>query len=87
MLKVSWACPFNFTVMKLQLGKKTSDFVVVLYVLATLLVRFWLEPYINGHYWVSILIGLYGLLLLWALVKSKFLNPTWFGFFGGGNSQ
>ena len=65
--------------MKLQLGKTASDIVVAIYLSITLLVRFFLEPQLQNNWVISILIGLFGLLFLWALVKSKFLNPGWFG--------
>ncbi|MEM6965544.1 MAG: hypothetical protein AAF573_12305 [Bacteroidota bacterium] len=65
--------------MKLQLGKKVSDVIVAIYLVFTLFVRFLLEPQLQGRYVLSILLGAFGLLFLWALVKSKFLNPGWFG--------
>lgn len=65
--------------MKLQIGKTASDIIVAIYLLGTLLVRFFLEPQLNSHYLISIMLGLFGLLFLWALVKSKILNPGWFG--------
>lgn len=65
--------------MKLKLGSKISNLIVVVYVIATLLARFYLEPQINNNYVISILIGLFSLLFIWALIKIKFINPTLFG--------
>jgi len=64
---------------KLQLGPKTSDVFVVIYLLGTLFVRFILEPQLNGHIIASLGLGLFALLMLWAFVKSGWLQPTWFG--------
>jgi hypothetical protein len=65
--------------MKLQIGKTASDIIVTIYLLGTLLIRFLLEPQLQSNILISILLGLFGLLFLWALVKSKILNPGWFG--------
>lgn len=69
----------NFITMKLQIGKTASDIIVTIYLLGTLLIRFLLEPQLQSNILISILLGLFGLLFLWALVKSKILNPGWFG--------
>lgn len=69
----------KYLTMKLQIGKTASDIIVAIYLLGTLLVRFFLEPQLNSNYLISIMLGLFGLLFLWALVKSKILNPGWFG--------
>lgn len=69
--------------MKLQLGKKTSDFVATFYIIVTLFLRFYLEPQLNGHIILSVALGLFALLFLWALIKSKVLNPTFFGMWPG----
>lgn len=65
--------------MKLQLGKTTSDIIISIYILVTLFIRFMLEPQLQNHYFLSMLLGGFGLLFLWALIKSKYLNPGWFG--------
>ncbi len=65
--------------MKLQLGQKASDVFVVVYITATLLMRFLIEPQLQGRYMISVALGGFALLFLWALVKSKFLSPSWFG--------
>lgn len=56
-----------------------SNIVVVMYVFGTLLMRFLLEPQLQGRYVLSIMMGAFALIFLWALIKSKVLNPTIFG--------
>ena len=68
--------------MKLQLGQKASDVFVVIYVVGTLFLRFVIEPQLSGRIFISIALGAFALLFLWALVKSKFINPSWFGLMG-----
>lgn len=68
--------------MKSGFNQKVSDIFVVIYILVTLYVRFLLEPQLGGHLLVSIGIGLFALLFLWALSKSKIINPSWFGLLG-----
>ncbi len=65
--------------MKLQLGPKASDIFVAIYLGITLLGRFLLEPQLQGRYLVSMILGAFALLFLWALTKSKIINPTFFG--------
>jgi hypothetical protein len=73
--------------MKFGLGKKSSDVFVVIYLAASLYLRFILEPQLGGHIIISIGIGLFALLFLWALAKSKIINPTWFGLFGNNEKE
>ena len=68
--------------MKFGLGQKASDIFVVIYIIATLFIRFLLEPQLKGHFLISVGIGLFALLFLWALSKSKLINPSWFGLIG-----
>ncbi|MCB0546616.1 MAG: hypothetical protein KDD19_03455 [Phaeodactylibacter sp.] len=69
--------------MKFQLGRKLSDLFVTVYIISTLFLRFYLEPQLNGHYLVSIALGAFALLFLWALARSKFINPSLFGLWPG----
>ena len=69
--------------MKFQLGRKASDIITTLYIIATLFLRFYLEPQLNGNVLISLALGLFALLFLWALVKSKILNPAFFGMWPG----
>lgn len=61
------------------LSPLVSDVFVTLYLAATLYFRFLLEPQIQGHYLVSLGLGAFALLFLWALTKSKIINPSFFG--------
>ncbi len=63
------------------LGPKASDWLVTLYVLATLWGRFLLESQLQGHFLISIGIGAFSLLFIWALMKSRFINPSFFGMY------
>ena len=65
--------------LKIQLGRKTSDIFVILYLIATLWLRFVLEAQLSGHLLISMAIGAFALLFLWALYKSEFIQPSWFG--------
>jgi hypothetical protein len=68
--------------MKFGLRRKASDIFVIIYIALTLWVRFLLEPQLQGQFLISIGIGLFALLFLWALAKSRIINPGWFGLFG-----
>ncbi|MEM1214142.1 MAG: hypothetical protein AAGJ82_00555 [Bacteroidota bacterium] len=65
--------------MKLQLSRTASDIFVIFYLLGTLLLRFLLEPQFQGNALVSVGIGAFALLFLWALQKSEYIQPSWFG--------
>jgi len=69
--------------MKFKIGRKASDLLISLYIIITLALRLYLEPQLNGHYFISVAIGAFGLLFLWALVKSGLLNPSFFGLWPG----
>lgn len=61
------------------LGPSASNVVVVLYVFGTLLMRFLLEPQLQGRATISLAMGGFALLFLWAMIRSKVLNPTLLG--------
>ena len=60
----------------IKLGEKLSNVLVAVYILATMYIRFLIEPQLRGNFFVSMGLGLFALLFLWALIKSKFLNPS-----------
>ncbi len=62
-----------------------SNVFVAVYILATLFLRFYLEPQLQGHFLISVLLGAFALLFLWALVKSKVIQPTIFNLGGDRN--
>ncbi|MCB9309211.1 MAG: hypothetical protein H6567_04020 [Lewinellaceae bacterium] len=61
------------------MSQTLSNIIVVLYIILTFFLRFILEPQLQGRYAISIGLGLFALLFLWALIKSKILKPTIFG--------
>ncbi|KAA3619515.1 MAG: hypothetical protein DWQ05_01980 [Calditrichaeota bacterium] len=56
------------------MNRKQSIIFTVIYLALTLAVRFILEPYLLGYYLISVGIGLYFILILWALWHKKVLN-------------
>ena len=61
------------------LSTKISDVIVAIYIAITLFARFMLEPQLQGNVFISLMLGGFALLFLWALIKSKIINPTFFG--------
>ncbi|MFA5299472.1 MAG: hypothetical protein WC389_14880 [Lutibacter sp.] len=71
--------------MNYKLGNRTSDILITIYVIITLLGRIYIESLFQIGALSSIFMGLFTLLVLWALIKIKFLNPVWFGLFNTKN--
>lgn len=65
--------------MKLVLSPKASNWFVAIYLLITLFVRFMLESHMQGHVLASVGLGGFALLFLWALSKSGYIQPTFWG--------
>ncbi|MEZ4919060.1 MAG: hypothetical protein R2792_08115 [Saprospiraceae bacterium] len=61
------------------LGKTASNIFVIAYLLGTLFFRFKLEEQIAGHTIVSLALGGFALLFLWALYKSGYIRPSLLG--------
>jgi len=61
------------------LGPSASNVVVVLYVFGTLLMRFLLEQQLQGRFVISLAMGAFALLFLWAMIRSKVLNHALLG--------
>ncbi|GAB5551301.1 MAG: hypothetical protein Sapg2KO_08920 [Saprospiraceae bacterium] len=61
---------------RLQLNTFWSNIFVVTYILGTMYVRFLIEPQLNGNVLVSVALGLFALIFLWALSKSKCIKPS-----------
>jgi len=59
-----------------------ADCIVGAYLLGTLYLRFMVEESLQAHPILSLALGLVMLLLLWALIKVKFLQPNYFGLLG-----
>lgn len=56
-----------------------SNVLTVVYIVVTLFLRIYLEPQFQGNYFISLLLGLFAILFLWAMIKSDFIRPTLFG--------
>jgi len=56
-----------------------ADIIVGIYLMASLYLRFDIEPYFVGRPILSVGFGLFMLLLLWAAIKSGLLKPNYFG--------
>lgn len=67
--------------MKLKLNGLTSDIFISVYIVITLYLRFKLQETGEISPINSIFIGASFVLMIWALIKLKVLNPNWFGLF------
>lgn len=67
---------------RLQLNALASDIIISIYVIVTLYFRFKLESETATGAIESVVIGLCFVVIIWALIKLKVLNPNWFGLFG-----
>ena len=61
---------------------KYADFILTIYILGTLYLRFNLEDSLQHHPILSICLGGIMLLLAWAVIKVKWLQPDYFGLLG-----
>ena len=66
---------------------KAADIIIVLYIMATLYVRFLVEPSLIDHPFISLALGFVMLLILWSLIKVKFLEPDYFGLLSKKSSE
>jgi len=67
--------------MKFKLGNKASDIFITIYVIITIFSRIYIESLFRINVSSSLVMGIFTLFILWALIKTKFLNPAWFGLF------
>lgn len=67
--------------MKLQISPLASDIIISVYVVVSLYIRFEFENQLAITPVNSIVIGACFVVILWALIKLKVLNPNWFGLF------
>jgi hypothetical protein len=67
--------------MKLKLSSNTSDWFITIYVVITLIGRFYIESLFKIDLLNSLFMGFFTLFIIWGLIKIKFLNPAWFGLF------
>jgi hypothetical protein len=73
--------------MKFQLNPLTSDILISIYVVVTLYFRFKLENNSEVSFLNSMVMGVAFVVILWALIKLKILNPNWFGLFNSNKSK
>ena len=62
----------------IRIGQLPSRVLIALYLLITLFVRFVIEPQLQGSMLVSVALGAFGMLFMYALIKTGILNPGWF---------
>ncbi|WP_452233169.1 hypothetical protein [Lacinutrix sp. MEBiC02595] len=67
--------------MKFHINPLASDIIISIYILVTLFLRFKFENKTNVSPMLSIVMGVCFVVIIWALVKLKILNPNWFGLF------
>jgi len=72
--------------MKFQIKPLASDILISIYVVVTLFFRFKLENNTEVSYLNSIVMGAAFVVILWALIKLKVLNPDWVGLFNKKNA-
>ena len=72
---------------RLRLNGLTSDIVISIYVVVTLYLRFKLESQTPTGPIESVVMGICFVVIIWALIKLKVLNPNWFGLFNSKASK
>lgn len=58
---------------------KLADIIVSFYILGTLFLRFTLEDSLQNHPIISVSLGAIMLILIWSVIKLKWLQPDYFG--------
>jgi hypothetical protein len=72
---------------RFQLNAMASDLLISAYVIVTLFLRFKFENQTAVNPLESIVMGACFVLIIWALIKLKVLNPNWFGLFNSKKSK
>ncbi|MGB0932955.1 MAG: hypothetical protein ACPGU5_01660 [Lishizhenia sp.] len=67
--------------MKFTLSPLISDIFILVYISVTLFLRFKLENQVNLSTGTSVIIGFLFVFILYIMIKSRVLNPNWFGLF------
>lgn len=67
--------------MKLRLNPLASDIFICIYAIISLYLRFKFESENTVSPINSIVMGVSFVVIIWVLIKLKFLNPNWFGLF------
>lgn len=66
---------------RIRINALTSDILISIYVILTLYFRFKLESKTATSPFESVVMGVCFVVIIWALIKLKVLNPNWFGLF------
>lgn len=72
--------------MKFRINPLVSDIIISIYVIVTLYLRFKFENQTEVSPMLSIVMGICFVVIIWALIKLKVLNPNWFGLFNSKKS-
>ena len=64
-----------------------ADIIVSIYILATLYLRFSVEESLESHPLLSLSLGFVMLIVLWAVIKIKWLQPNYFGLLDSKSSK
>ena len=67
--------------MKFSLSPLVSDIFILVYAAITLYLRFKLEQEMVLSTTNSLMVGGVFVMLIWVMIKTKVLNPNWFGLF------
>ncbi len=67
--------------MRFSLSPLLSDIFILIYAIATLYLRFKLENEVLLSASASLVIGFVFVFFIWIMIKTKVLNPNWFGLF------
>ena len=72
---------------RFQLNAMTSDIIISGYIIVTLFLRFKFENQTAVNPFESIIMGVCFVVIIWALIKLKVLNPNWFGLINSKKSK
>ena len=73
--------------MKFRINPLASDIIICVYVAITLYLRFKFENNANVSPMLSIVMGICFVVIIWALIRLKVLNPNWFGLLNSKKSK
>lgn len=71
-----------FKTISVMIKGKTADYILAAYLLATLYLRISVEGSLQSHPILSVALGVVMLVLIWAVIKVKWLQPNYFGLLG-----
>ena len=73
--------------MKFRINPLASDIIICVYVAITLYLRFKFENNADVSPMLSIVMGICFVVIIWALIRLKVLNPNWFGLLNSKKSK